>query len=147
MLSCVLHASGCAVLCRAEAMQHASQAKQPGHQLLIWSMHAEVAKRKRDTEERRRLKAAKLAKQQGVAIIVNAGAPPPASASAAAPAAAPAAAKPAPNTPIAFLFPGQGSQAVGMLKVREVLQLPDCCLWLVRPSQQRRMPARLSVLS
>lgn len=25
--------------------------------------------------------------------------------------------KPAPQTPIAFLFPGQGSQAVGMLKV------------------------------
>ena len=35
-------------------------------------------------------------------------------------AAAAAPAKPAavPATPIAFLFPGQGSQAVGMLKVR-----------------------------
>ena len=54
------------------------------------------AERKRGKEERRKAKAAADA------------------------AAAAAPAKPAavPATPIAFLFPGQGSQAVGMLKVR-----------------------------
>lgn len=36
----------------------------------------------------------------------------------AAAAAAPAKPKAAPSGPVAFLFPGQGSQAVGMLKVR-----------------------------
>ncbi len=69
-----------------------------------------MAKRKRDEEERKRYKEerrkAKLAE-----IAAKAG-----PAAGAGTAAAPA--RPAvPATPIAFLFPGQGSQAVGMLKV------------------------------
>ena len=89
---------------------------------------AEVAKRKKDREERQRLKADRRRKQAKPAVVeVNAGGPSvqpaPAAASEASPAPAahpgsvPAVRRPVPDTPIAFLFPGQGSQAVGMLKV------------------------------
>ena len=80
-----------------------------------------MAKRAKDKEERRRLKAARQARQAGVSLTVNAGAPVSSPASSPtkqdAPAAVAAAPTPVPATPIAFLFPGQGSQAVGMLKV------------------------------
>ena len=66
-------------------------------------LSAEDLKRKRDAEER---KAAKEERRKAKAAAEAAGA------------SAAVAPKPAavPVTPIAFLFPGQGSQAVGMLK-------------------------------
>ena len=71
------------------------------------------------------MKANRRQKQQGQASLVevNAGGPtsplPPAAAAeaASAPAGQAGARAAVPDTPIAFLFPGQGSQAVGMLKV------------------------------
>lgn len=72
---------------------------------------AEAVKSKKDKEERQRLKAERRRKQAAaVAVTVDAAA-------SVSIAARPSSIK-APDTPIAFLFPGQGSQAVGMLKVR-----------------------------
>ena len=68
---------------------------------------AEELKRQRDAAE------LKKGKEQRRAARVAADA------AAAAGPATPAAKPAAPATPIAFLFPGQGSQAVGMLKVRK----------------------------
>lgn len=65
----------------------------------------ELAERKKAKEDRRKARAA--AAEAGVGAAAA-----PAAASGAAAAAKP----PAPATAIAFLFPGQGSQAVGMLK-------------------------------
>ena len=72
---------------------------------------AEVLKNKRDKEERQRLKAERRRKQ---AVVVEVDAT---NAAPALPLPAPAK---GPDTPIAFLFPGQGSQAVGMLKVLDL---------------------------
>lgn len=64
----------------------------------------DLAERKKAKEERRKARTA--------AAEAGAGA-------SAASSSAAAAKPPVPATPIAFLFPGQGSQAVGMLKVRK----------------------------
>jgi hypothetical protein len=78
--------------------------------------HAEAIWRAKETKARKARKAERRAKRAAAAAAIGtieelpAGKP----ASAGAPAAQP---KPAPQTPIGFLFPGQGSQAVGMLKV------------------------------
>lgn len=66
------------------------------------SKRAEVLKRQRDEKERR---AAREERRKAKA------------AAEAAAAAAPPRPPPVAQTPVAFLFPGQGSQAVGMLKV------------------------------
>lgn len=66
---------------------------------------AEELKRKRDEEEKKRAKEERRAARAAAAAAAAAGV-----------AAAPAKPK-VPATPIGFLFPGQGSQAVGMLKV------------------------------
>ena len=103
------------------------------------------------------MKAARRQKQQGRAALVevDAGGPTSPSPPAAAPEAGPAAAAEAasapagqagaraavPDTPIAFLFPGQGSQAVGMLKVGPFgtclpAQALRCCVMAL---QRRRL--------
>ena len=81
---------------------------------------AEEVKRAHDEAERKKRKAEKRKKAAMEAAAPAAGKageakPEPAAASASAAAATPKA--PVPDTPVAFLFPGQGSQAVGMLKV------------------------------
>lgn len=74
---------------------------------------AEEVRRARDLAERKK---AKEERRKARAAAAEAGASA-AAAPAAASGAAAAAKPPVPATPIAFLFPGQGSQAVGMLKV------------------------------
>ncbi|KAK9830038.1 hypothetical protein WJX72_009330 [[Myrmecia] bisecta] len=70
--------------------------------------YPEELKRQKDLEEHKRLKAERRARRAAAAAAAKAD---PAAASSSAPARAPV-----PATPIAFLFPGQGSQAVGMLQ-------------------------------
>lgn len=70
--------------------------------------------RQKQKEERRKQKAAVEAALKSCKPAEGKAAGKPA---AAAPASEPAPAPAAPQTPIAFLFPGQGSQALGMLKV------------------------------
>ena len=74
---------------------------------------AEEAWRAKETKARKARKAERRAKKAAAAAAVGTIQELPAD-KPAAPVASP---KPAPQTPIAFLFPGQGSQAVGMLKV------------------------------
>ncbi len=90
---------------------------------------AEEIKRAKDEVERKKRKAEKRKTQ----AVIEAG---PETMVAASP--APAAVAQVAATPVAFLFPGQGSQAVGMLKVRVaecLLQSPsypaDACLSLM----------------
>jgi [acyl-carrier-protein] S-malonyltransferase len=73
---------------------------------LGWACHpAEELKRRRDAAAAKEAKAARRKAREAADTAATA-----------APAAS--SAKPSvPATPIAFLFPGQGSQAVGMLKV------------------------------
>ena len=80
---------------------------------------AEVAWRKRQEEERKRAKEERR-KAKAAAAAAGEGAAP---------------AKPAvPATPVAFLFPGQGSQAVGMLKVGRLGRVAEGALWALPPS-------------
>jgi hypothetical protein len=87
---------------------------------------AEALKREKDTVLRRKLRAEKKARRAALEAAAASGeslkakGPPEAieeipSAVTIVPAAVPA--LPVKSTPVAFLFPGQGSQAVGMLKV------------------------------
>ena len=100
------------------------------------ALHAEVLKRAKDDIIRKKLRAEKKARR---AALEAAGVPvepttsdmptirghlPPSSTKTApvSPAAPAASTAPVKATPVAFLFPGQGSQAVGMLKVDPAVQ-------------------------
>lgn len=76
---------------------------------------AEEAWRAKETKARKARKVEHRAKKAAAAAAVGTIQELPADKPPADPVTLP---KPAPQTPIAFLFPGQGSQAVGMLKVR-----------------------------
>ncbi len=79
---------------------------------------AEDVKRAKDEEVRQKQKEERRKQKAAAEAAAKAGKPvekATGKAAVAAPAATPAPA--VPQTPIAFLFPGQGSQAVGMLKV------------------------------
>ena len=117
------------MICKSACAQHSCSALMHTAPQGVWNtgcfsnlpVDTEVGKRQKDKEARRRMREARRAKQAGVSITVNAGADASSapSTSAQPSAAVPAAVerKPAVDGPIAFLFPGQGSQAVGMLKV------------------------------
>jgi acyl transferase domain-containing protein len=74
-------------------------------------VHAEEIKRAKDLEAKKRRKAER--KAQSVGLAVEAAAPSKQE-------VAPAKKTVEQSTPIAFVFPGQGSQAVGMLQVSPV---------------------------
>ena len=108
-------------------------------------MHAEVLKRAKDDVIRKKLRAEKKERRAaleaaGVPVeptvsdmpTIRGHLPPPSKAAAPAAPVAPAKA-----TPVAFLFPGQGSQAVGMLKVS------SRCKEQHRPVSSSCLPSKL----
>ena len=96
-----------------------------------------MAKRAKDRVIRKQLRAERKARKAALEAkdAAGAGAAPSAEPAPAAQSSAAAPVAPAKDTPVAFLFPGQGSQAVGMLQVRDTPQA--CCC------QASRVPCML----